>query len=190
MQEKLAAAQQSIRTSQSEDERVCRNIIHDELEPLILNYLRHLRQQAHKYDRTLNIQDCRELKLRDIQPAPQTYQDIQRKYEIVRDMYKNLTSVDETPTPYRQRITDFHETIVANKDNILLNRDPMWLRCVKTCAAVLAIIGIICTGILPGMVAMEAYAGITGKKPLFFSTRSDYFVQNSEKNSNLLPPPP
>ena len=190
VQAQLAAANQSIRTSQSDDERVCRNIIHDELQPLILDYLRHLRQQAHKYNRNLNVQDCTERQLGNIRPRTQTYSDIQRKYAIVRSMYENLISVDVTPIPYRQRITNFHEAIEANKDNILLNRDPMWLSCVKACAAVLAIIGIIVTGILPGMVAMEAYTGITGKKPLFFSTRSEEFVKQTEENRELLPPPP
>ncbi|WP_058448824.1 hypothetical protein [Legionella jamestowniensis] len=162
-------------------------LINDKLIPLVNNYMQHLLEEA--------IALKPELKRHDInQPLPESlqenpiYEKIKEKFNAVRDLKQDLADSKSVPLA-SERLEHFKHSLTAIEHKLSLHRDPQWKRFLKQS---LIIIGVIATGIVPG-VGLLIYSSFTNKPPSFFSTkaRGGAFVEechNIEKRLSQLNP--
>lgn len=137
----------------SKDEQLCGSLIHTQLIPLTDKYLEHLRKQ-----------DQTEIVAIKIKLATK-----------LRDTVNNDSAIS-LPS---ERIKAFSALLKTSEQQLSEHRDPAWSRYAKNC---LIVIGLVCTGIIPGIVALLSYAGIKGKSPLFFSqSQGEQFVAQAEQ---------
>ncbi|MDI1352670.1 MAG: hypothetical protein PSV35_07890, partial [bacterium] len=82
------------------------------------------------------------------------------------ELMQVLTNTKENPLP-SVRITHFTTLMQRCDAQLKQHRDPEWKRYLKNC---LVAIGVVCSLIVPGIIALIAYSSYTGKSsPLFFS---------------------
>ena len=150
----------------SEKEQACGTIIHQKLKPLTTDYMAHLLTQAKKYYPEVTVNE--EAKLPDAvinnPSAQKAYNDIKNKFNNVQGLYQQLTA-NQVALPSK-RIENFSQALHTCEADLKLHRDPFWKAYFKSCLAVLAIVA---TGIIPGLICLAAYSTLTGKSPLFFS---------------------
>ena len=142
-------------------------LIHHKLIPLTTDYLSHILDQAHKYFPNIDHKDHGQ-KL----PASHTlkhqerdaYNQIKTKFEITQNLHEQLTAKDVVLPS--QRLRNFTNALNDSQSNLKLHRNPAWQAYFTSCLAVIAIIA---TGVIPGLIGLGAYKLATGKSPLFFS---------------------
>ena len=146
----------------------CAHLIENQLMVLTKNYLLHLRKQAHKINPKVIIdEDIKSLpQLNEPSKGHSAYEKIAAKFEKVCGLIDQLTDSQTNPLP-SSRISQF--TQLLKEDNAVLKqqRNSEWSHFVKSC---LVAIGVICTGIIPGITALLVYSSYTRKSsPLFFT---------------------
>ena len=144
-------------------------IVVHQLKPLTQHYLSHLLQEARLYTPLLS-DDLDVLPKEETINAPiqrQAYKKIKTKIEHVRLLYEGLND----PLPCRQRIEQFKCRLKACENDLQLHRDPSWIIYCRVCIAALAIL---VTGVVPGLLGLGMYYGLTGRLSFFQSRGADY----------------
>jgi|GEM_PF-7127209 len=146
------------------EEATSLSAIQNNLIPLTQKYLAHLRDQARKYfpnDVEANGNTLPDAEAILDLAKREAYNKIQMKFNRVQALYAILDDTTQLIKP-SDRIKTFTQTLKEHERELKQHRDPAWRTFAKSCLAIIAIIG---TGIIPGLV----YAAVTGKSPLFFS---------------------
>jgi hypothetical protein len=146
----------------------CANLIMEQLLPMTEKYSRHLFKQAKNINSSLKDQEVRlPVLAKDASETDkEAYNKIAKKYLLVQQLRTELTNTQINPLP-SIRITKFASLIKQVNQSLKEHRDPDWKQFAKNC---LIAIGIVCTLILPGIVALLAYSSYKGKSgPLFFT---------------------
>ena len=107
----------------------------------------------------------------------EAYRKIKNKIEKVRDLYEGLNQ----NLPCRQRVEYFKSRLKDYEQDLQMHRDPAWMIYCRVCVAVLALIA---TGIVPGLVGLALHYGITGRSSFFQSRGADY-VQDVTRGCRL-----
>ena len=156
--QKNDANDQLIKALNSLDEFKCLNLINNNLIPLTQTYKKHLDNVISEFN---SESDESELSASDTDMLSK----VTTKHGLVTNLLTILNDVASNPLP-SQRISNF--TIELNRINndVKEHRDPAWMRYCNEC---LLVIGIVCTGIIPGLIALLGYSIYSGKSPLFFS---------------------
>lgn len=135
-------------------------LIQSKLIPLTRNYMEYLLAQAQRYSPAVTqrlVQNLPDIAGND------AYNKIKTKYENAHRLYQKLTA-EEGLLP-STRLENFTREL-TNCQRELKSPDRDWVTFSKACAAVLAIVA---TGIIPGLLALAAYSTTTGNSPRFFS---------------------
>jgi hypothetical protein len=163
----------------TEKEATCFLLIHQKLSPLSTKYLHYLLIQAKKYIPELDKNDYNQMLpasdgLDDDIERKEAYDKIKAKYDAVQGLYLQLTTTDVALPS--QRLTNFGNALQGCATDLKLHRDPFWKAYFKSCIAVIAIIA---TGIIPGILCLAAYSNISGRSPLFFSqSNGEQYVED------------
>ncbi|MBL7479244.1 hypothetical protein [Legionella bononiensis] len=180
-QKQIKAQERLIQQLVSPKEMTCTQLIETKLIPLTKGYLDHLLNEAKRLNPSINAKTSYDI-LPDLsgdESDQQKYLMIANKYTISKNLLNQLEDKDAIPLP-SDRITQFAQTLKNNNAQLKQHRDSEWMQFFKNC---MVSIGIICTGIIPGLIALAAYSSYTGKSPLFF-TRSqgdEYSHQVADK---------
>ncbi|ABQ55280.1 AAA family ATPase [Legionella pneumophila] len=167
----------------------CANLIEAQLVPSTNDYLHHLIEQAKKINPLVTDNIYEKLPPFNGSEADKSnYEKIVAKYDITKKMSDILNDKENIPLP-SSRIKKFTETLQRNDKTLAEHRDPEWKRYVKNC---LIAIGVICTGIIPGIVALMAYSTLKGKSsPMFFTNSAGKeYTDKVEKSLTQLPSGP
>jgi hypothetical protein len=135
-------------------------LIKDKLVPLTRNYMEYLLTQAQRYSPAVTQRLMQNLP--DIE-GNDAYNKIKTKYDNARRLYQKLTA--EQGLLPSTRLENFTREL-TDCQRELKSPDRDWVTFSKACAAVLAIVA---TGIIPGLLALAAYSTTTGNSPRFFS---------------------
>ncbi|KTD50881.1 hypothetical protein Lqua_1108 [Legionella quateirensis] len=159
----------------------CMQLIETKLIPLTKGYLDHLLKEAQKLNPSIKDKTSYDNlpELSGNESDKQKYLMIGKKFTISKNLLNQLEDKESIPLP-SERITQFAQTLKSNNAQLKQHRDSEWTQFFKNC---MVSIGIICTGIIPGLIALAAYSSYTGKSPLFF-TRSqgdEYSHQVADK---------
>ena len=177
----LKAQERLIQQLVSPKEMTCTQLIETKLIPLTKGYLDHLLNEAKRLNSSININTSYDIlpELSGNESDKQKYVMIAKKFTISKNLLNQLEDKDSIPLP-SERITQFAQMLKNNNAQLKQHRDSEWTQFFKNC---MVSIGIICTGIIPGLIALAAYSSYTGKSPLFF-TRSqgdEYSHQVADK---------
>lgn len=163
------------------------NLIETQLIPLTRDYLNHLIEEARKINPSVTEKNYQNLPpFTGASSDKAMYEKIVTKYELTKSMEDILSNKNDFPLP-STRITKFTEELNKNNKKLGEHRDPDWKRYAKTC---LIAIGVICTGIIPGIIALVAYSCYKEKaSPLFFtnSTGKEYTEKVEQSLQNIGP---
>ncbi|WP_133130387.1 hypothetical protein [Legionella yabuuchiae] len=170
------AMQQRSQALSGRFETRCGALIHDKLLVLTEQYLHHLWLKAKKFNSSLPANPDFKQPLPDIAAdASQAdcYNKIKEKFDAVYNMKLGLENVDLKPS---ERIQNFMTSLRDNEVRLKTHRDASWKQFVKSS---LAVIAIIITGIIPGLIGLGAYSLATGRSPLFFAqSKGKHFVED------------
>ena len=156
----------------SSKELTCANLIESKLIPFTQDYLQHLRKEAEKLnptfttDRTIfsGAEEYREM-----------YEKVIIKYSATEKLLNILTDNKSNPLP-SARIVSFTESLKATNTQLKEHRDSEWTTFFRN--SIIAI-GVVCSGIIPGIIALLAYSSIKGKSPLFFTeSKGSQYIEN------------
>lgn len=105
------------------------------------------------------------------------------KHQQLENILNELKNTQSMPIP-SHRISRFYQSINTIQDNLKAHRDPQWVRYFKACMVAIALI---CTGIIPGLMALTAYAAYTKQSPLFFTqSHGERYINQLEAISPCL----
>lgn len=173
--------------NQDDNEAACLRIINDELMPLTQKYLQHLIQQAKNF-----VALDPSFSYKDSLPEFIGNQDTKEKYAKIIDKYrltkKLLETLNHSPAHFlpSESIRDFSRELTASNASIGAYRDKEWKLYAKKC---LVAIAVILTGIIPGIIALLAYAKFSNKSPLFFTqSQGKQFCLACENQVNTVIP--
>ncbi|MCX7116528.1 MAG: hypothetical protein NTW94_01205 [Legionellales bacterium] len=141
-------------------------LIQNKLNPMTISYLQHLRREANYLTPTLKSSRIDIPMKRVIFEDPdmcKAYGFIKAKFDAVLSAHRKLMFGKGLPAA---RVDEFIKTLHENESRLQLHRDPPWMAYFKACLAVIAIIA---TGIIPGVICLSIYAYRTKKTPLFFA---------------------
>lgn len=148
-------------TNKLQKENATKAHIEQELIPLTKQYLSHLKKQADLIDPCyINNRETNQA----TRGTPEL-ESIGEKYFKLKDAMRHLTDIESIPIP-SQRVSRFTDDLSRINNTLKAHRDPEWVRYFKACMVTIAVI---CTGIIPGLIALSAYATYTKSSPLFFT---------------------
>ncbi|KTD45240.1 hypothetical protein Lqui_2711 [Legionella quinlivanii] len=139
----------------SDTQRKCLNTIHDELLPLIDEYLEHLKNKKDPI-------------------AEQKKQIVTNLRAILNDDIGTPLAVDRMKK-YQAQLTK------ENKEMLSSHRDGPWTRFASNSLKILAIA---LTGVLPGLAVLGAYSLITGRSPMFWQAQGNRTMRKVEDTIN------
>ena len=178
---KLAAA------LNSEAEFKCQEIINYKLLPLTQDYLVSL---AKKIDASLSTADIPKL-INTVQaitawPKDESTQRLQVKFNKLSELYETLALKNEEVIP-SEKIVAFYEKLHKADKDISLHRDPEWKRYTRNTIAVL---GIVLTGIVPGLAILAIAAQLRGTSLKFWTSSGQTFFKTAIEEEKNTPFPP
>jgi hypothetical protein len=162
--EKQAAWVKKLQTPQ---EIACSNFITDKLLPMTEEYSAHLVREATKLNPSFNPEYYEDFSAA-IREDQEIYARVIKKYAVVQNLREYLTDKETNPLP-SERITQFTRSLKIAHAPLKEHRDEPWVRYFKT---TITAIGIVCTGIIPGILLLLAYSEAT-KKSFFFFNKSE-----------------
>jgi len=174
----------------SDIELQCQSIIREKLIPLTKNYLVHLAREVQKsIDDTLNISAnnvsdfIAEVNRIRTWPSDEASKNLKQKFDAVSGLYATLQ--DKKVIRPSEKMTKFYEQLNDADEVIKMHRDPAWKRYTANAVAVL---GIILTGILPGLAVLGIIA-LSGRSPKFWESAGQTFFTSTVKEveSNIPP---
>ncbi|MCL9685535.1 hypothetical protein LOX96_15635, partial [Legionella sp. HCPI-6] len=163
----------------SDIELQCHSIVRDKLTPLTKNYLVHLAREIQK-----SVAPSLDIKVNDVSglitqvnkiiiwPDDKALQ-LKQKFDAVSDLYATLQ--DKTVIRPSEKVTKFYEQLNDADQVIKTHRDPTWKRYTANAAAIL---GIILTGIFPGLIVLGIMA-LRGSSPKFWESAGQTFFASS-----------
>jgi hypothetical protein len=145
-------------------------LIESRLKPLTTNYFNHLVAEAKRINPLVIPTDIDNyLPEIDETTSPKiklAYNNINDKFKAVEALKHLLADINTNPLPSK-RIELFSQQLKESDQQLKTHNDPTWYHYFKNC---MAAIGLICTGIIPGAVALIAYSLLYEKSsPLFFT---------------------
>lgn len=160
--------EQLIKELNSEKEIKCAILIQTKLLPYTENYLSHLSNKISEHATV----------------EPQDHLDkITVKQNRLLLLKEHLTNSEQNKLP-SQRIEAFAKELRAYEKDIEAHRNSSWVRYTKNC---LIAMSIVCTGLIPGLLAILGYSYCTGESLLFFSkSHGERFVQKVETDLPVL----
>ena len=168
----------------SKNEMACKDLIKKQLIPITEDYLKHLLAEIVKFKPSLKRSKYHE-KLpvfRGERALRIEYEKINEKYKINVDLLKKLKDAKKIPLP-SERILEFTKLLRVNDKKLGNHRDKAWKRYAKAC---LIAIGLICTGIIPGIAALLTYSAVTGKAANFFAqSKGKEFSHQAMKKADM-----
>jgi uncharacterized coiled-coil protein SlyX len=162
--EALTSAEELQRKLCTKQQINCAFLIQNKLIPLTQRYLQHLFLEASKYV-SIDTRDLKQaLPLKSADAKNQAaYEKIRVKIARVQQIHTTLS--DEKVPLAIERIENFTRALNDCAKALQHHREPAW---VSYCKSAVAIIAIIVTGIVPGLIAI-AYSHTQGRTPLFFN---------------------
>lgn len=158
----------------------CQEIITYKLLPLTKKYLMHL---AKEIDSSLNTDDLPNL-ISTIQKTPAETLDehsrqLRVKFDKVSELYQTLTAKYDVLIP-SEKIVTFKQQLHEADEAIKLHRDSAWKRYTTNA---LTILGIIVTGILPGLAILAIASKVRGTSMKFWASSGQTFFNASEEEA-------
>jgi hypothetical protein len=181
----LAEKNQTISRLQLKEERDKASLIQDKLLPLTNKYLNHLLGEALKYNPDLSPNIDGLPALPDLSSAKkEAYEKVRSKYNLVLSLKNTLKYTENNPLP-SERVAGFSEALIA-ANTLKTHRDSMFHRYMIACFSIL---GIVLTGIVPGVASLLIYSAVKGKGVLsFFNTRGEEYITECNQNLALTAP--
>ncbi|CAM3016509.1 hypothetical protein [Legionella worsleiensis] len=183
----LKAQEELIQKLCTPAEMSCMQLIETKLIPLTKDYMIHLLTEARKFNPAVDPNSLNtvlpELTGRN-ESDLEKYQKISTKLTVLNDLLNDLENKEKTPLP-SARIKLFTQSLKDHERDIKQHRDSKWMQFYKNC---MVSIGIICSGIIPGLVALVAYSRFEEKSSPLFFTRSkgdEYTHQVAERLTQL-----
>ncbi|WP_298622066.1 hypothetical protein [uncultured Legionella sp.] len=112
---------------------------------------------------------------------------LKEKFEKISELYKHLNDKNiEKPS---EKVTSFYTKLNDANELFKQHKDPKWQRYV---ANTVAVIGIVLTGVLPGLIALAIISSATGRSPKFWQTRGEGYADKSrsEIEEHMFSPTP
>ncbi|ARG98423.1 hypothetical protein B6N58_12565 [Legionella micdadei] len=186
-----AGNRQTVKALLSKEEKSKALLIDDKLLPPTYEYLDHLLTQARKHRPELpnNFDNPLPYPSQDnfsSAAEKEAYYLIADKYNFVFGLKTLLEDTENYPLP-SDRVNNFSEAL-QKENKLTIHRDEKLTRYLKTCFAVL---GIIATGIIPGIAALAIYSLVSQKRnPLFFNhyTRGEEYIAGCERELDIASP--
>jgi hypothetical protein len=146
----------------SSNEFTCANLIESKLIPMTQEYLLHLGKEAAKLNPafTPNL-----ITFSGKQEDSAKYEKVVIKYKAIEKLLANLSDTKASPLP-SARIVKYAESLKTTHTQLKEHRDSDWMTYFRN--SIIAI-GVVCSGIIPGIIALLAYSTYQGKSPLFFT---------------------
>jgi hypothetical protein len=187
LKDRFIKQEQLIQQLISPVELKCAQLIESKLIPLTQSYLHHLLEAAESINPIVSKKQYYTI-LPDFvgdDSDAEPYFKIVEKYIITRDLLSQLEDKKTTPLP-SERILKFNQSLHKNNDQLKQHRDSEWMHYFKNC---MIGIGIVCSGIIPGLIVLMAYSSYANKSsPLFFSrTEGEEFSLTAEKHMSNSP---
>ena len=157
-----------VRQLNSRQEVECANLIHTTLTPLTENYLSHLVTEAKKINPAKDASDYNAIypQFSGAENNRITYDKIRVKFEAVKQLLSDLNDVRSDPLPSK-RIERFTISLKAKEAGLKEHRDDAWKYYLRN---TIIAIGVVCTGIIPGIAVLVGYSMYAKKSsPLFFT---------------------
>jgi hypothetical protein len=178
----------------SETELQCQLLVKTKLLPLTQEYLIHLAKEIERIvdiDVSINKENIPGI-INEVSTAKQWPQDestklLKNKFDKVAELYNHLQ--DQSIEKPSDKITGYYTKLNDANEVFKQHQDPKWQRYVTNTVAV---IGIILTGVLPGLIALAVISSATGRSPKFWQSRGEDFADKSrsEIEDHLLTPTP
>jgi hypothetical protein len=166
----------------SEAELQCQLLVKMKLIPLTVNYLKYLAATIKKSsvpglviseDITALIAAVKQI---DNWPENNTSSEqLKQKFEKVAELYKGLTTKNNLKPS--ENVTKFYETLNKADKDIGIHRDSKWKRYT---ANTIAVLGIILTGVLPGLAVLAIVSAVRGKSAKFWQSEGQGFFDKSK----------
>lgn len=173
----------------SDSEFKCQTLIKNKLLPLTKDYLIHLGKEIQQLvdpDITVN-DDVKSLFAQvskiDAWPQDKSVQQLKEKYDAVSSLYKTL--IDPTTPKPSDKVTRFYTELDKADSVIKQHRDASWKRFTLN---TIAILGIIISGILPGLAILAIASAISGKSPMFWKSSGETFFKKSIESKDIESP--
>lgn len=180
--DRLIRQEQLIQKLISPNELKCSRLIESKLIPLTQAYLVHLIAAARNVNPIVENKQVYDA-LPDFagnDSDQEQYFMIMEKYSITKNLLNQLEDKQSKPLP-SERITQFTQSLNNSNDQLKKHRDSEWMQYFKGC---MVAIGLICTGIIPGLAVLLAYTSYTGKSsPMFFNnTAGEEFAYQAKSS--------
>lgn len=179
----------------SETELQCQLLIKTKLLPLTQEYLIHLAKEIERIvdiDVGINKENIPGI-INEVNTVKQWPQDestklLKNKFDKVAELYNHLQ--DQSIEKPSDKITGYYTKLNDANEVFKQHKDPKWQRYITNTVAV---IGIILTGVLPGLIALAVISSATGRSPKFWQSRGEDFADKSRseiEDHHLLTPTP
>ncbi|KTD35663.1 Chromosome partition protein Smc [Legionella moravica] len=189
-QRALADENQSLKDVLNNDtELQCQMLVRSKLIPLTQEYLIHLAKevkQSVNHDLVVTnasipslIEDIRRI---DVWPENESSSILKKKIDSVSALFEHLN--DDRVIKPSDKVIGFYTKLNEANEDIKKHKDPKWQRYIANTAAV---IGIVLTGVLPGLAALAIVSAVTGNSPKFWQSKGQTFIEKAkeEMNQNL-----
>lgn len=152
------------------------NFIERELIPLTQSYFQHLTQEAQKYNPLVSQNNDKNLSLLSVKEEHrEMYNKIISKHTAIEKLLLDLTDKTANPLP-SARIVQFTKSLQSTNGHLKEHRDAAWINYFK---ASMVFIGVVCSGVIPGIIVLLAYSTYQGKSPLFFTqSKGEQYVDD------------
>ena len=166
----------------SEAELQCQLLVKMKLIPLTVNYLKYLAATIKKSSvpGLVISEDITALitAVKQINNWPEnntSSEQLKQKFEKVAELYEGLTTKNNLKPS--ENVTKFYETLNKADKDIGIHRDSKWKRYT---ANTIAVLGIILTGVLPGLAVLAIVSAVRGKSAKFWQSEGQGFFDKSK----------
>lgn len=120
-------------------------------------------------------------------PQDESSKLLKQKFEVVAQLYNHLND-QQVKTP-SEKVTGYYRKLNEANEVLEQHKDPKWQRYLSNAVAV---VGIILTGVLPGLAALAIMSAVSGRSPKFWQSQGKVFVDRSKEEiqDNLVTPSP
>ncbi|MBL7479245.1 hypothetical protein [Legionella bononiensis] len=167
----------------NDTELQCQLLVKTKLIPLTQEYLIHLAteiKQTVNPDLVINKQNLsnviEEIHKINVWPEKESTSILKKKFDIVSGLYEHLN--DQSIKKPSDKVVEFYTKLNDANEDIKQHKDPKWQRYIANTAAVL---GIILTGILPGLAVLAIFSAVTGNSPKFWQSKGQSFIEKSKE---------
>ncbi|RUR16026.1 hypothetical protein ELY21_13760 [Legionella sp. km535] len=183
----LADENQSLKDVLNNDtELQCQILVRSKLIPLTQEYLIHLAKevkQSVNHELVVTnvsipslIEDIRRI---DVWPENESSSILKKKFDSVSALYEHLN--DDRVIKPSDKVIGFYTKLNEANEDIKKHKDPKWQRYIANTAAV---IGIVLTGVLPGLAALAIVSAVTGNSPKFWQSKGQTFIEKAKEEVN------